>query len=139
MPNSVTLQWAKMNLAEKERTSKLAEYCLRCLSPKVTIKNKNDCNKHHQTRCSVSSKKKHKFTCLNTSCLKHWICQEHTDENTPLIEAHYNEFDTWDQHIPVQISEPHTPNKPCPEKPHRAQNKDQRRKRQHPKHGATTK
>ena len=27
-----------------------------CFSPMVTVKNKMDCNKHHQTRCSVSSK-----------------------------------------------------------------------------------
>ena len=48
-------QWAKMNLAEKKRTSKLAEYCLRCFAPKVIIKSALDCNRHHQTECYVSS------------------------------------------------------------------------------------
>ena len=62
-------QWAKMNLSEKKRTSKLAEYCLRCFAPKVVIKNTIDCNKHHQTDCYVSGTNKHKFSCLNKACL----------------------------------------------------------------------
>ena len=115
-----------MNLDEKKRTSKLAEYCLQCFSPMVTVKNKMDCNKHNQNRCSVSSKKKHKYTCLNTSCLKHsWICQKHADENIPLIEAHYNEFNTWDQQIPAQITETHMPNKLGPEKSNKTQKQAQ--------------
>ena len=88
-------QWTKMNLTEKKRTTKLAEYCLRCFAPKVFIKSQLDGNRHHQTRCYVSGKNKHKFSCLNTTCLKHsWICQDHVDENKPLLAAHYKELDT---------------------------------------------
>ena len=101
-------QWASMNIVEKKRTSKLAEYCLQCFSPTVVVKNKTDSNKHSQKRCSVSRRKKHKHTCLNTSCLEHsWICSKHADENRPLIEAHYKEFSIWDQQIPAQTSETH--------------------------------
>ena len=57
-------------------------------------------------------RRKNKHTCLNTSCLEHsWICLKHTDENRPLIEAHYNEFNIWDQQIPAQISKTHMANK----------------------------
>ena len=88
-------QWAKMNLSEKKRTSKLAKYCLRCFAPKVVIKNTIDCNKHHQTECYVSGTNKHKFSCLSKTCLKHsWICQDHVNENKPLLAAHYKEFDS---------------------------------------------
>ena len=78
----------------------------------VTVKSKTDSNKHNQKRCSVSRAKKHKHTCLNTTCLEYSrICLKHTDEKRPLIEAHYNEFNIWDQQIPAQISETHMANK----------------------------
>ena len=104
-------QWAKMDLAEKKRTSKLAEYCLKCFAPNVFIKNTLDCNRHHKTKCYVSGTNKHKFSCLNTSCLKHsWICQNHVDENRPLLAAHYKEFDTMGQQIPTPAPASHTLN-----------------------------
>ena len=101
-------QWAKMNLAERTRTSKLAQYCLRCFAPRLVIKRTN-CNKHHQIKCYVSSTKKHKFTCLNKTCLKHsWFCQDHVDENAPLLAAHYEEFNLQGQQIlaPTSATQP---------------------------------
>ena len=85
-------QWTKMDVAEKARISKLAQYCPRCFAPKLIIK-RNNCNKHLKIRCHVSSKKKHKFTCLNKACLTHsWICKDHIKENIPLLNAHHEEL-----------------------------------------------
>ena len=48
---------------------------------------------------------KHKFTCLNDTCLKHsWVCQNHADENQPLIAAHQQELSLQNQQTPT--SEP---------------------------------
>ena len=70
-----------MDLAERAKVAKLAQYCPQCFAPKLIIK-KNNCKKHLQNRCYVSSEKKHKFTCLNKTCLTHsWICQDQEDEN----------------------------------------------------------
>ena len=107
-------QWAKMNLAEKKRTSKLAEYCLRCFAPKVIIKSTLDYNRHHQTDCNVSSTNKHKFSCLNKSCLQHsWICSDHSDENRPLLDAHYKESENNNQLIPLPRSTSHILSQAC--------------------------
>ena len=102
-----------MNIVEKKRTSKLAEYCLQCFFPMVTVKNKTDSDKHSQKRRAVTRRrKKNRHTCLNTSCLEHfWICLKHTDQKRTLIEAHYKEFSIWDQQIPAQISETHMASK----------------------------
>ena len=76
---------------------------MQCFSPMVVVKNRTDSNRHNQKRCSVSIRKKHKYTCLNVSCLEHsWTCSEHADDNRPLTEAHYKEFSIWGQHIPAQ-------------------------------------
>ena len=73
--------WIMMDPAERARIAKLAQYCPHCFAPSLVIK-RNNCSKHLQNRCYVSSNKKHKFTCLNRACLKHaWICQDHSDEN----------------------------------------------------------
>ena len=103
-----------MNLAEKERTSKLAEYCLRCFAPKVFPRNTPDCNEDCQHECYVSSTNKHKYSCLTKTCLKHsWICEDHIDENKPLRDAHYWDFDSIDQHITVPTNSiAHTLNHP---------------------------
>ena len=88
-------QWTNMNSVEKKKTAKAAEYCLQCLVPNVRIKNKTDSNKHNQKRCSVTINMKHKYTCLNTSCLKHsWACIAHAEENRPLTDAHRKELST---------------------------------------------
>ena len=43
-----------------------------------------DAAKHHKTECCVNGANKHRFTCLNKTCLLHsWICREHIDENGP--------------------------------------------------------
>ena len=84
-----------MDPVEKKRTSYLAEYCLRCFAPKVFIKSKLDCNRHHKTECYVSVTYKHKFSCLNISCLEHsWTFQNHFNENRPLLAAHYGDINT---------------------------------------------
>ena len=98
-------QWTKMDLAERARIAKLAQYCPRCFAPRLIIK-RNNCNKHLQNRCYVSSTKKHKFTCLNKTCLKHsWICQDHIDKNKPLIDAHIEEFNLQSQQTPTPTSQ----------------------------------
>ena len=85
-------QWTKMNIAEIKKTSKLVKYCLRCFAPRLIIK-KNMRSKHNKTKCYVSSSRKHKFTCLNKACLTHsWVCEDHIDENIPLIDAHHDEL-----------------------------------------------
>ena len=41
----------------------------------------------------MSRTNKHKFSCLNKSCLQHsWTCHSHTEENRPLLDAHYTEI-----------------------------------------------
>ena len=38
----------------------------------------------------MSHTNKHKFSCLNTSCLQHsWTCHKHTKENRPLLDVYY--------------------------------------------------
>ena len=81
-----------MDPAERARIAKLAQYCPQCFAPSLIIK-RNNCSKHLKNGCYVSSKRQHKFTCLNKACLKHaWICQDHNDENWPLISAHIQEL-----------------------------------------------
>ena len=102
-------QWTNMNNVERRKTAKTAEYCLQCLSPNVRIKHKTDSNRHNQRRCAVSIKRKHKYTCLNTSCLTHsWTCTTHAEENRPLTEAHYRELRTWGQYMPNQTTPDHS-------------------------------
>ena len=127
-----------MNIVEKKRTSKLAEYCLQCFFPMVTVKNKTDSDKHSQKRRAVTRRrKKNRHTCLNTSCLEHfWICLKHTDQKRTLIEAHYKEFSIWDQQIPAQISETHMASKLDLGKSSQTQNQAQsRRKKATPQKG----
>ena len=123
-----------MNSAEKKKTAKAAEYCLQCLSPNVRIKNKADSNKHNQRRCSVTMNKKHKYTCLNTSCLKHsWACIAHAEENRPLTEAHYKELSTWDQYMTTRNLQHHEDNKPEQKTPEKSKTKQRYDRRREPK------
>ena len=120
-----------MNIVEKKRTSKLAEYCLQCFFPMVTVKNKTDSDKHSQKRRAVTRRrKKNRHTCLNTSCLEHfWICLKHTDQKRTLIEAHYKEFSIWDQQIPAQTFENQRDSKLDRGKPSHPNNQAQRRRK----------
>ena len=126
--------WTNMNSAEKKKTAKAAEYCLQCLSPNVRIKNKADSNKHNQRRCSVTMNKKHKYTCLNTSCLKHsWACIAHAEENRPLTEAHYKELSTWDQYMTTRNLQHHEDNKTEQKTPEKSKTKQRYDRRREPK------
>ena len=84
-----------MSITEKIRTAKLAEHCPRCFAPGVFLKSKSNANTHLQKHCNVTQTTKHKFSCLTKTCLKHsWICQDHVQENEPLLVAHYEELAT---------------------------------------------
>ena len=112
-------QWAQMDINEKKNTALEAEYCLRCFAPKIYVKTGIDVIKHHEDECYVKGTNKHKFTCLNKSCVKHsWICQDHVDENTLLLAAHYEEFNLQGQQIPAPTSA--TSSRTTPLKPSRA-------------------
>ena len=81
-------QWARMDINEKKKTALAAEYCLRCFASRIFVKTGMDAVKHHEDECYVKVKNKDKFTCLNQTSLQHsLICSEHTDENSPLLEA----------------------------------------------------
>ena len=96
-----------MDLSTKINTSRRAKYCLQCFFPKVFLVNVKDRTKHHETECYVSSTNKHKFSCLNKPCLQHsWTCQNHVDENRPLLDAHYMEFRTRDQQMSIPPQHP---------------------------------
>ena len=94
--------WTHMNINEKKKTALAARYCIRCFAPRVVVKTEMDVAKHHDTECYVRSTNKHKYTCLNNTCLLHsWICMEHSKENRPLIEAHHREAAKAQQPLPL--------------------------------------
>ena len=67
----------------------------------MLVKTGMDVAKHHGTECYIRSTHKHKYTCLNNTCLLHsWICIEHSKENRPLIEAHHKEATKAKQTLP---------------------------------------
>ena len=60
-----------------------------------------DVAKHLDTGCYVKGTNKHKYTCLNKTCLLHkWICIKHTKENRPLLEANHEEATNGNQKMP---------------------------------------
>ena len=88
-------QWTKMSISEKTRTAKLAEHCLQCFAPGIFIKGKTDASNHHQKHCDVTHSTKHKLSYLKKDCLKHsWVCQDHVEENKPLLDALCEELAT---------------------------------------------
>ena len=86
-------QWKKITITMKIRTAKWAEYCTQCFAPGVIIK--RNANTHFREHCKVTQTTKHKFSCLTKTCLKHsWICQDHVEENKPLLAEHHEELAT---------------------------------------------
>ena len=82
-----------MNKLKKIMTARRAEYCTKCFAPEVFIK--SNTTTHLHKHCEVTQTKKHKFSCLSKTCLKHsWICQDHVEENGPLLAAHHEELAT---------------------------------------------
>ena len=82
-------QWARMDIDEKKKIAMAAKHCLRCFAPNIFVKTKVDTAKHHETECYVYGINRHKFTCLNRTCLLHsWICKDHIEENGPQSETH---------------------------------------------------
>ena len=106
-------QWAQMDIKEKRKFALEAGYCLRCFSPRIFVMTRTDLIQHRKDECYVKSTNKHKFTCLNKTCLQHsWICRDHTDENRPLLEAHHREAADNNQEIPLLGPVPHGLNRP---------------------------
>ena len=84
-----------MDIDEKKKIAMAAEHCLRCFAPNIFVKTKVDTAKHHKTECYVYGINRHKFTCLNRTCLLHsWICKDHIEENGPQSETHDMESTT---------------------------------------------
>ena len=81
-----------MDIDKKKKIAMAAEHCLRCFAPNIFVKTRVDTAKHQETECYVNGTDRHKFTCLNRTCLLHsWICKDHIKENRPQSETHDTE------------------------------------------------
>ena len=70
---------------------------------------------HSQRYCKVTQATKNKFSCLSNTCLEHsWTCEDHREENTPLLAAHLKELSTLYPSLMKPVQRKRKPKDPDP-------------------------
>ena len=102
-------QWIRMGITRRAETAKQADYCTQCFDPDVFMTDVN----HTQHQCKVTKTTKNKFSCLSITCLEHsWTCEDHREENTPLLAAHLEELTTLYPSLMTPVQRKHKPKDP---------------------------